>query len=47
MDFTYKFPAVKGCQARKEYYIAMVPLKYLIKIFGRDEEYLPPEHRAQ
>lgn len=47
MDFTYKFPAVKGCQARKEYYIAMVPLKYLIKIFGRDEEYLPPEYRAQ
>lgn len=47
MDFTYKFPAVKGQQAQKEYYIAMVPLKYLIKIFGRDEEYLPPEYRAQ
>ncbi len=47
MDFSYKFPAVKGVQAGKEYYIAMVPLKYLIKIFGNDEEYVLPEHRAQ
>ena len=34
MDFSYKFPAVKGVQAGKEYYIAMVPLKYLIKILA-------------
>lgn len=47
MDFSYKFPAAKGVQAGKEYYIAMVPLKYLIKIFGNEEEDVLPEHRAQ
>ena len=47
MDFSYKFPAVKGKQAGKEYYIAMVPLKLLGKIFENDDEYVPPEFRAQ
>lgn len=47
MDFSYKFPAVRGRQAGKEYYIAMVPLKLLSKIFGNDDEYIPPEFRAQ
>lgn len=47
MDFSYKFPAVRGKQAGKEYYIAMVPLKLLGRIFGNDEEYVPPEFRAQ
>ena len=47
MDFSYKFPAVKGKQAGKEYYIVMVPLKLLGKIFENDDEYVPPEFRAQ
>lgn len=47
MDFSYKFPAVKGFQAGKEYYIAMIPLKFLAKLFGNDDEYVPPEYRAQ
>ncbi len=47
MDFSYKFSAVRGMQARKTYYIAMVPLKMLGKLFPNDEEYVSPEFRAQ
>lgn len=47
MDFSYVFPAVKGIQAKKEYYITMIPLKYLLKILPEPGEYLPPEYRAQ
>ena len=47
MEFAYKFPAIKGIQARKEYYIAMVPLKMISKLFPDDEEYVEPEYRAQ
>ena len=47
MDYSYKFPVVKGIQARKPYYIAMVPLKMISKLFPAEEEYVPPEYRAQ
>ena len=47
MEFTYSFPAVKGIQANKEYYITMIPLKYLVKILPEPTEYVPPEYRAQ
>jgi DNA sulfur modification protein DndB len=47
MDFYYKFPAVRGVQAGREYYIAMVPLKMLPKLFPDDREYVAPEYRAQ
>ena len=47
MDYVYKFPVVKGVQARKEYYIAMVPLKMLLRLFPIDDEYVLPEYRAQ
>ncbi|WP_035792360.1 DNA sulfur modification protein DndB [Butyrivibrio sp. AE3006] len=47
MNFCYKFPVVKGLQAGKEYYIAMVPLKMISALFPNDEEYVLPEHRAQ
>lgn len=47
MDFCYRFPAVKGMQAGKEYYIAMIPLRLLSRLFGSDDEYVPPEYRAQ
>lgn len=44
----YNFPAVKGKQAGKEYYICMVPLGLLEKIFITDtNEDIVPEHRAQ
>ena len=47
MDFVYKFPVVRGVQARREYYIAMVPLKMIARLFPNDEEYVLPEYRAQ
>ena len=47
MDFVYRFPVVRGVQAKKEYYIAMVPLKMIPKIFPPEDEYVLPEFRAQ
>lgn len=47
MNYCYRFPVVKGTQAGKEYYIAMVPLKMLGKLFPDDNEYVLPEFRAQ
>lgn len=48
MEFVYRFPVVRGIQAGTEYYIAMVPLKTLSKIFHLDdEEIVLPEYRAQ
>ena len=47
MDYVYRFPVVRGVQASREYYIAMVPLKMLSKLFPSDEEYVLPEYRAQ
>jgi len=47
MDFVYRFPVVKGLQAGREYYIGMVPLKMISKLFPSDDEYVPPEYRAQ
>ena len=47
MEFNYSFPAVKGIQANREYYISMVPLKLLSKLFPGDDDIVAPEHRAQ
>ena len=47
MEFYYRFPVVKGIQANRTYYIAMVPLKMLSKLFPNDDEYVLPEYRAQ
>ena len=47
MDFVYRFPVVKGIQAKREQYIAMIPLKMIPKLFPQDGEYVPPEYRAQ
>lgn len=38
----YQFPAVKGCQAGKDYYICMVPLGLMSKIFATDSSDVPP-----
>lgn len=43
----YQFPAVKGHQAGKDYYICMVPLGLLSKIFITDNSDVAPEYRAQ
>lgn len=47
MAFNYSFSVVKGIQANREYYIAMVPLGVLIKLFQNEDEYISPEYRAQ
>lgn len=47
MDYSFVFSAVKGVQAKRDYYIAMVPLKMISTLFPSDEEYVAPEYRAQ
>lgn len=47
MDFCYRFPTVRGVQAGREYYIAMIPLRLLERLFGSEDEFVPPEYRAQ
>lgn len=47
MDFTYRFPAVKGTQAGRNYYVTMVPFKFLSRLFPLNDEFILPEHRAQ
>lgn len=47
MNYSYQFPAVKGIQAGREYYISMVPLKLLSKLFISDDDIVLPEYRAQ
>lgn len=47
MNYKYQFPVVKGLQSGRDYYIAMVPLGMLTKLFPEDYEYVSPEHRAQ
>lgn len=43
----FVFPAVKGIQANMEYYVTMIPLECLSKLFIFSNEALPPEIRAQ
>ena len=45
--FSYRFPAVKGTQAGDDYYICMIPLGLLAKIFSTDYSDVSPEFRAQ
>ncbi|MCM1232547.1 MAG: DNA sulfur modification protein DndB [Ruminococcus flavefaciens] len=47
MNYCYRFPVVKGLQAGRIYYIGMVPLKMLGRLFASDDEYVLPEYRAQ
>src|SRR5208283_1176036 len=46
-EFEYVFPAIRGVQAGREYYVSMCPLRLIPKIFIFDEEELVPELRAQ
>ena len=45
--FEYRFPAIRGIQAGREYYTSMCPLRLIPRIFLFDEEELNPEMRAQ
>ena len=46
-DAAFVFPAIKGYQARREYYTSMVPLGIIPQLFQFVDEGLPPEIRAQ
>lgn len=46
-NFAYVFPAIRGIQAGREYYVSMCPLRLLPKLFHFDDEELLPELRAQ
>jgi DNA sulfur modification protein DndB len=45
--FEYVFPAIRGVQAGREYYVTMCPLRLIPRLFVFDEEELTPELRAQ
>lgn len=45
--FGYTFPAIRGVQAGREYYVSQVPLQVIPKIFQFDDADMPPEVRAQ
>lgn len=47
VGFEYQFPAIRGIQAGREFYVSMCPMRLLPKIFLFDEEELVPELRAQ
>lgn len=46
-SFGYSFPAIRGIQAQREYYVSMCPLRIIPRIFSFDSEEVPPELRAQ
>lgn len=47
MEFSYKFSAVKGNQANSDFFICMMPLKLLGKLFIDVDYEVAPEYRAQ
>src|ERR1017187_4556666 len=47
MDNAHAFSAIRGIQGGREYYVVMVPLKVVAKIFLFDDAELPADLRAQ
>jgi len=45
--YGFVFPAIRGVQAHREYYVAMCPLKQVFRIFQFDGEDVPPQLRSQ
>ncbi|GGC53507.1 DNA sulfur modification protein DndB [Hoyosella rhizosphaerae] len=45
--FEYVFPALRGVQAGREYFVTMCPLRLIPRLFVFDDEELAPEMRAQ
>ena len=41
------FPCIRGVQAKREFYITMVPLRLVPRVFLFDESEVPPELRSQ
>lgn len=47
MEFSFSFPAIRGIQARKEFYSVMCPLEVVSKLFNFYNNEIPEESRAQ
>ena len=47
VGFEYIFPAIRGVQAGREFFVSMCPLRLIPRIFLFDEEEIAPEVRAQ
>jgi DNA sulfur modification protein DndB len=47
LDFAYAFPAIRGIQAEREYYVSMFPVRLIPKLFSFNDEEVPAEIRAQ
>lgn len=49
LDYSHKyvFPAIRGIQARHEYYVSMCPMRLIPKLFVFDDDEIGPELRAQ
>lgn len=47
VDYCYSFPAIRGIQAGKPFYVAMCRMRVIPKIFSFDENEVPPELRSQ
>ncbi|MCB2426042.1 DNA sulfur modification protein DndB [Methylophaga pinxianii] len=45
--YCYSFPAIRGVQAGRPFYVATCPLRIIPRIFMYDEEELPADLRAQ
>lgn len=45
--FEYVFPAIRGVQAGREFFVSMCPMRLIPKVFLFDEDELVPELRAQ
>jgi len=45
--YCYSFPATRGMQANKPFYIAMCPMRIIPRIFIFDGEEVPPQLRSQ
>jgi len=45
--YVHTFPALRGVQGGREYFVAMCPLKLLPRLFHFDDKELPAEMRAQ
>lgn len=46
-EFAVSFPAMRGVQASREFFVIMCPLRYLPRLFMFDETDVPPQLRAQ
>ena len=46
-DLTYSFPAIRGTQAGRAYYVAMMRLSHVVKIIPVETEAIPEDLKAQ